>query len=36
MAKKIGGIWFFRLGRLRFSFCIAKVPVALTGSCKLL
>jgi hypothetical protein len=31
-AKKVGGIWFFRAGRLRFSFCVAgratRVPLA--------
>lgn len=23
--RKVGGIWFFRLGRLRFSCCVARV-----------
>lgn len=23
--RKVGGIWFFRLGRLRFSYCVARV-----------
>lgn len=23
-ARKVGGIWFFRVARLRFSFCIAR------------
>lgn len=23
-ARKVGGIWFFRLGRIRVSYCIAR------------
>lgn len=23
-ARKVGGIWFFRCGRARFSFCLAR------------
>ncbi|MFN3612627.1 hypothetical protein [Tepidimonas sp.] len=23
-ARKVGGIWFFKAGKLRFSFCIAR------------
>ena len=23
-ARKVGGIWFFKVGRLRFSFCVAR------------
>lgn len=23
-ARKVGGIWFFRLGRFRLSFCVAR------------
>ena len=25
-AQKVGGIWFVKVWRLRFSFCIAKAP----------
>lgn len=27
-ARKVGGIWFFRCGRARFSFCLARQRVA--------
>lgn len=27
--KKVGGIWFFKLGRLNFSFCVSRSFVEL-------
>jgi hypothetical protein len=28
-ARKIGGIWFLRLGKLRLSFCISRRPATI-------
>lgn len=29
-ARKVGGIWFFKLWRLRVSFCVARTHAATT------
>lgn len=28
--RKVGGIWFFRVGRLQFSFCKCRRPASAT------